>query len=244
MSVIPLTLEKPLKGSLILKVCWCTPLQMWHWSLWEVPVHLVCFPCWRRSSLCSGWTWGVAPSGACSYLDSDQRDWWTKSSGFAAGQVKNIIYPLGCGVSLLWWDSAGSVLQGFKREQRRVSKIRAPSFQSLDCSLREIPQGLELLLYRWINSFQEPVSHWAFLSVWIYCWKRSCKVLIWTNCIFPVTVQGLAQARNCSNWSSDVVTLWSPCFGGWDILMAWPWADNCRWPVSQKTVTFNKLLLR
>lgn len=39
------------------------------------------------------------------------RDWWTKSSDFAAGQVKKNMYPLGC--QLLPWDSAGSIFHGF-----------------------------------------------------------------------------------------------------------------------------------
>lgn len=156
-------------------------------------------------------------------------------------------FPVGPGFWSHRWGVRyyhGSIFHGFKMEQRGVSKIMAPPFHPLDCNIREIPQKVELLLYRWINSFQGPFSHWAFLSVWIYCWNRFCKVLSWTNGIFPVMVQGLAQARNCSNWSSDVVTLWSPCFGGWDNLIVWPWSDSSRWLMSQKTVTFNKFLLR
>lgn len=35
----------------------------------------------------------------------------------------------------------------------------------------------------------------------------------------------------------------SPCFGGRENLIAWPWSENSRWLMSQKTVTFNKLPL-
>lgn len=181
-------------------------------------------------------TWQVA--------NQDMRDWWTKSSDFATGQVKKNMYPLGCGVSVIIMGFCRLNLPWLKMEQRGVSKNIAPPIQPLDFTVREVLERLELLLYRWINSFQGPFSHWAFLSVWIYCWKRFCKVLIWTSRIFPVTVQGLAQARSCSHWSSDVVTVWSPCFGGWDNLIVWPWSDSSRGLMSQKTVTFNKLLLR
>lgn len=131
-NVIPLTLEKPLKGSLILKMCWST-----HSSLSDVPTHLVCFPCWKRSSLCSDWAWGVVPSGACNYLGSDHTGSWpTRTWGtdgpnpltLLLGRSRRtcILWALGC--QLLSWDSAGSVFHGFKMEQRGVSKNMAPPF--------------------------------------------------------------------------------------------------------------------